>query len=118
MAEHEHDRGDHAPKTAGELRRLLARKGIQWQVDPRLRDDDRLIVYPRGGIMEKLISGAERYSGDLADYLRRVPPNNPFLRARWRELGILREQDGPAAPGSTPRDGTATIQATSGTEAS
>ena len=119
MTAHEHDSGsdDHAPKTAGELRRLLARKGIKWQVDPRLRDDDRLIVYPRGGIMQKLISGAERCTGDLVDYLRRVPPNNPFLRARWLELGILLEPDARGSAGSTPRDGT-TIQATSGKEAS
>jgi hypothetical protein len=81
-----------APLTAGQLRRRIAHMGLKWQVDPRLRDDDQLIDYPRGGIMEEHIAGAERHH-DLAEYLRRVLPANPFLQARWRELGLLKRSD-------------------------
>jgi hypothetical protein len=103
MAAGSHDRK--TPQTAGELRRVLAERGLDWQVDPRLRDDDHLLVYPTGGIMETEIAGAERWTGDFAEYLRRIAPANPFLRARWVELGILDEGEAPHSPGTAPGDG-------------
>lgn len=103
---------DRPPQTAGELRRLLSEQGFEWQVDPRLRDDDRLIVYPTGGILETEIAGAERWTGDFAEYLRRIAPTNPFLRGRWLELGLLDKEDAPGAPGSVPNDGTGEQEAT------
>ena len=92
------------PRTAGDLRRLIAKMGYNWVVDPRLRDDDALPRYPRGGKS----GGTVAVVSDVASVLRRDPPVNPFLRARWVELGLLaRDQLGPRSGSptmSTPGD--------------
>lgn len=79
-----------APRTAGELRRLIAQKCYKWIVDPRLRDTDLLPKYPRGG-SEGERANPNATVTDVADLLRRHPPSNPLLRARWVELGLLAE---------------------------
>ena len=42
-----------APRTAGELRRLIKEKGYKWTVDPRLRDPDQLPKYARWDARER-----------------------------------------------------------------
>jgi hypothetical protein len=90
------------PRTAGELRRLIAEKGHQWTVDLRLRDGDPLPKYARGGKPEKEPKGPKETTGDLSDFLREYPPSNPFLRARWTELKLLSPDAEGIARGSTP----------------
>lgn len=80
------------PNTAGELRRLIAEKKQNWTVDPRLRDEDRLLRYPRGGQQPRDTSGQPELVHDISPLLRRRPPVNPFLRARWIELKLLSER--------------------------
>ena len=77
------------PRTAGELRRLIAAKGHPWMVDSRLRDSDALPKYARGGKQENPARPDAAPGADLADVLRQSPPANPFLRDRWVELKLL-----------------------------
>lgn len=88
------------PRTAGELRKLLKKKGLNWTVDPRLRDNDKLPHYPTGGSVTREKPGRKKQTKqDLKKYLRGYPPMNPFLVNRWRELkllpGIPREEPKP-----------------------
>ena len=71
------------PRTAGELRRLIAQKGYKWTVDPHLRDSDPLPKYARGGKQEKQVKATVGSTGDLSAFMRQHPPSNPLLRARW-----------------------------------
>jgi hypothetical protein len=88
------------PTTAGELRRLIAEKGLNWTVDPRLRDEDRLRRYARGGQEPHDDAAQPKVVHDLPRLLRSQPPVNPFLRARWIELKLLSEDERGLTPGS------------------
>jgi hypothetical protein len=83
------------PMTAGELRRRLAERGFAWTVDPRLGDDDTLPEYPRGGQPPEADETASLWAleGDLGEHVAEHPPTNPFLRARWSELGLLPREE-------------------------
>jgi hypothetical protein len=79
-----------SPRTAGELRRLIAKKGYQWTVDPRLRDGDRLPRYARGGQLRQHFKSTAVEVKDVSEYLAsQTPPANPFLQDRWVELKLL-----------------------------
>ncbi|HEX2040817.1 MAG TPA: hypothetical protein VHF47_13920 [Acidimicrobiales bacterium] len=83
-----------APRTAGELRRRLAEMGDPWTVDPRLGDDDPIPDYERGGQREDEIPEESRLpvlspDDDLDELLKELPPNDPDLRKRWAEEGLL-----------------------------
>ena len=80
------------PVTIGELRRRLKGMGEPWTVPARFNDEDPLPDPPRGGQPVepghvqglRAVSTAEEFEACL----RQVPPGNPFLAARWRELGL------------------------------
>jgi hypothetical protein len=93
---------DALPQTAGELRRLIASKGLSWTVDPRLRDTDRLPKRPRGGQEEHNASARPVVVENVAEHIRQHPPINPFLRARWVELKLLPAKSRGHSHGSTP----------------
>ncbi|MEU6064076.1 hypothetical protein ABZ864_06110 [Streptomyces sp. NPDC047082] len=83
-----------APRTVGELRRLLTELGDPWTVDPALSDDAPLPDPPRGALLEEEAPEELRLEAlpeevDLRDLLSAQPPANPDLRARWREAGLL-----------------------------
>lgn len=84
--------------TVGEVRRRLAELGHPWKVDPRLRDEEEVPEYGRGGGLVEDLPGIEPAQEDFDERLRREPPSNPFLRARWAELGRLETGD----PGQQP----------------
>lgn len=90
------------PRTAGELRRLIASKGLSWTVDPRLRDSDRMPKYTRGGQKGHNLSPKPNIVEDVAEHIRRHPPANPFLRAHWVELKLLAAKNRGHSNGSTP----------------
>ena len=84
-----------APMTAGELRKLIKEKKLGWEVDPKLADSDPLPQYPTGA---ELVDDKKAVASDAKKLKQETqqPPFNPFLRERWIELGILKEE-----PGST-----------------
>lgn len=90
------------PRTAGELRRLIASKKLPWVVDPRLRDGDRLPKYTRGGQKGHDLSPKPSIVEDVAEHISPHPPANPFLRARWVELKLLAAKNRGHSSGSTP----------------
>lgn len=90
------------PTTAGELRRLIAEKGLNWTVDPRLRDEDLLRAYPRGGQEPRDAKEQPEKVRDVSRLLRGHPPVNPFLRARWNDLKLLSEAEGGVRAGTPP----------------
>jgi|SRR6516225_2978174 len=82
------------PRTIGELRSALAELGNPWTVDPRLGDADPLPEPRRGAQRAEDIPEEARLpvvspDADFSALLRQVPPANPFLRARWAELGLM-----------------------------
>jgi hypothetical protein len=86
------------PGTIGELRRRLAELGNPWSVHPRWGDADPLPDPPRGAQSEQDVPEQHRLPGlpsgaDLGELLTAMPPANPFLRARWVELGLLPGED-------------------------
>jgi hypothetical protein len=86
-----------APATIGELRSRLEAMGRPWEVPGRYNDDDPLPDPPRGGepIEPGHVEGLRAIESD-DDYeavLRSVPPSNPFLIERWRELGAIADGD-------------------------
>ena len=87
---------EHLPQTAGELRRLMAKKGYKWTVDPRLRDNDPIPRYPRGGQVRARGKFPAVEVKNVSEYLAdQPPPANPFLQDRWVELKLLtRERRG------------------------
>jgi hypothetical protein len=94
------------PRTVGEVRRRLAEIGNPWTVDPALGDDDPLPVYHRGGqpadqTPAGLLPTPVEPGADLTELITAMPPSNPFLRARWTELGLLPAQ-GTASGGDRP----------------
>ena len=103
------ERREAAPLTAGELRQRLAELGNPWTVDPRLGDDEPLPEHGRGGELPEQVPAERRApvaaEADLAETLRQQPPSNPFLRARWAELGLLpTEEAGPPPAAGGPPD--------------
>ena len=98
------------PRTAGELRRLIASNKCDWIVDPRLRDNDPLPKYPRGGKPEVAPQPNTILAKGLAEYLRNEPPpTNPFLRERWIALKLLKEHKA-GFPGGSPADLVTTLR--------
>ena len=83
-------------QTAGELRRLIAKKGYKWTVDPRLRDSDPIPRYARGGQVRARGKFQAVEVRNVCEYLAdQPPPANPFLQDRWVELKLLtRERRG------------------------
>jgi len=89
----------HVPKTIGELRRRLAELGNPWEVNPRFGDDDPLPEPSRGGQSEQEIPEEHRLATldpkiDLLGLIAAEPPANAFLRARWVEAGVLKQDEG------------------------
>jgi hypothetical protein len=82
-----------APATIGELRRRLEAMGSPWTVSPQLNDDDPLPSPPRGAEAVDVghVPGIHAIDSpeEFEAHLRSMPPANPFLAARWRELGVL-----------------------------
>jgi len=90
------------PRTIGELRRLIVSQGHTWTVDSRFRDSDPIPKYARGGQPEQNASAKTNVVGDVHEFIRAYPPVNPFLRARWVELGLLGPENRGHSGGSTP----------------
>jgi hypothetical protein len=88
-----------APATIGELRRRLESLGRPWDVPARFSDDDPLPQAPTGGapIEPGHVEGLRAISSqaEFDEHLRAVPPTNPFLVERWRELGLLPTERSP-----------------------
>ena|SRR5262249_11841171 len=80
------------PATIGELRRRLEGMGEPWTVPARYSDDDPLPDPPRGGqpVEPGHVQGLRAVDTreEFEACLREIPPANPFLAARWRELGM------------------------------
>jgi hypothetical protein len=88
-----------APKTYGDLRKLLAAAGDPWQADPTKSDDEPLPEYPTGGDGTREPSNRTLGKGGLDKFLKTaLPPSNPDLRAEWREEGILTDADEATEP--------------------
>jgi len=87
------------PQTIGELRQRLEELGRPWTVPARFGDQDVLPVAPGPdrpvppGHVEGLraVTTAEEFAALLGE----AAPSNPFLAARWQELGVA--PSGPAA---------------------
>lgn len=92
------------PRTIGELRQQLRERGEPWEPNPRLRDEEPLPDPARGGLEPG--EGPEEnkepkpFEGDLDELLRESPPANPFLRERWQDQELLREDDPGASEGT------------------
>jgi hypothetical protein len=82
-----------APRTIGELRRLLAEMGDPWQPDPSLSDEEPIPQFATGGDETEEPAGEVLGPDELIDFLRREPPSNPFLREVWRREGLLDDTD-------------------------
>jgi hypothetical protein len=88
----------HRPRTIGELRRALDQLGNPWTINPRLGDADPVPDPPRGAQRDADIPAEARVAAvapdaDFGALLRTVPTANPFLRARWAELGLMAADD-------------------------
>jgi hypothetical protein len=82
-----------APKTYGELRKLLAEAGDPWQPDPTKSDEEPLPEFPTGGDGVYEPDSRTIGEGGVDDLLRRAaPPSNADLRAAWREEGMLPDE--------------------------
>lgn len=79
--------------TAGDLRKLIKKQKLSWQVDSRLSDDDLLPFYSEiGNIQEDtLIKDKAIERPSFLDTL----PLNPFLQERWKELGLSSGKEEP-----------------------
>jgi hypothetical protein len=86
-------RADRAPKTIGDLRKLLARLGNPWQPDPRLSDAEPIPQFPTGGDGTMDPVGQVLPKGGALDAIRKDPPSNPHLRDLWIERGLIRRSD-------------------------
>lgn len=85
------------PKNIRELRRQLAKLGDPWSVIPQLSDDDPLPNLPRGGQSDDEVPKEHRIKPlkrgiNLRRLIAAQPPANPFLRARWVEAGLIKEE--------------------------
>jgi hypothetical protein len=92
------------PATVGELRRRLERMGRPWSVPARFGDDDPLPDPPRGGqpVEPGHVAGLRPVDSpeEFEAVLREVYPVNPYLVARWRDLGVaVPDADDAAAAG-------------------
>lgn len=77
------------PATIGELRQRLRSLGEPWTVPARFSDDDPLPDLPPQPAEPGHVKGlrAVNTREEFEAILREAPPANPFLAARWRELG-------------------------------
>ena len=97
------------PATIGELRRRLRSLGEPWTVPARFSDGDPLPDLPPQPTEPGHVKGlrAVNTREEFEAILREAPPVNPFLAARWRELGVavsgtaegIPEGEGTSAPG-------------------
>jgi hypothetical protein len=87
-----------APKTYGDLRKLLRDLGDPWRPDPTVSDDEPLPDYPTGGDGRYEPSDRVLPDDGVNAVLERSPPANPALREVWREEGLLPEADSTRAP--------------------
>ena len=86
----ENDERATRPATIGELRRRLKVLGEPWTVPARFNDDDPLPDLPQQPVELGHVPGlrAVHTGEEFEAFLREIPPTNPFLAARWRELGM------------------------------
>jgi hypothetical protein len=83
-----------APRTYGDLRKLLAAAGNPWQTDTTKSDDEPLPRFPTGGDGKPVPAGWTLRKGDLDKLLRRAsPPSHPDLRAEWGAAGYVVDED-------------------------
>jgi hypothetical protein len=79
------------PATIGDLRRRLRDLGDPWSASKHLSDEDPLPEPPRGAQPidpDQIRRSAPKSQEEFEERLRGVPPTNPFLIGRWRELGL------------------------------
>lgn len=78
------------PATIGELRQRLRSMGEPWAVPARFSDVDPLPELPYQPVSPGHVEGLRALdsSEEFEACLREVPPSNPFLAARWRDLGV------------------------------
>ncbi len=78
---HQKRDSENAPRTAGELGRLIAEKGYKWTMDPRLRDSDPLPKCARGGKqgqrLGQSLESSDRLKTTTTEHMRR------FWRLAW-----------------------------------
>lgn len=84
-------RSEEAPRTFGELRRLLDGLGNPWRPDPSRSDDEQLPAYPTGGDGTYDSLGLVRSEAEVLDLLRSRPSRHPDLRDDWVEHGLLED---------------------------
>jgi len=100
--------GSTRPATIGELRRRLRSLGDPWTVPARFSDDDPLPDLPAQPVAPGHVEGlrAVNTPEEYEAIVRAAPPVNPFLAARWRELGLAVPSTTEGAPGAgTPAAG-------------
>src|SRR5690349_3187122 len=81
----------HRPATIGDLRRRLRELGDPWSAPKHFNDEDPLPEPPRGAQPiepDQIGRRAPKSQEEFEALLREVPPTNPSLIARWRELGL------------------------------
>src|SRR5262245_7622981 len=99
-------RSKRAPKTYGDLRRLLAAAGDPWQPDATRSNDEPLPRYPTGGDGRAEPASRTLGRGGVDAILRKAtPPANPDLRAVWRDEGLVPLPDEGAGHTSPKRSG-------------
>lgn len=92
-----------APRTYGQLRKLLAAAGNPWQPDSTKSDEEPLPNYPTGGDGTYEPASRTLGKGSLDKYLRSAnPPSHPDLREEWRKEGLLPDSD-EATDGARPK---------------
>jgi hypothetical protein len=73
---HEKRDSESAPRTAGELGRLIAEKGYKWTLDRRLRDSDPLPNYAhgrkQGQRVGQSLESSDRLKTTTTEHLRRL----------------------------------------------
>jgi len=82
---------DRPPDTVGDVRRRLKKLGNPWSPPKQLSDGDPLPKPARGGQpvgSDQIKAVAPGSPAEFEAHLRKVPPINPFLIRRWRELGL------------------------------
>lgn len=80
------------PETIGDVRKLLAELGNPWRPNPSLSHEP-IPAFPTGG--DDTISAPGRLLPQrrVLDFIKTVPPSNPFLRAAWKKQARLDGRD-------------------------
>ncbi len=74
--------------TVKDLKIMLEKSKVTWQVNSRLKDEDAVPEYPIGGLRDMLITVNKAPKLDLGRLLSQAP-SNPFLYNRWIEKGYI-----------------------------